>query len=194
MWETWVRSLGWEDPLEKEMATHSSILAWKIPWTEEPGGLQSTGLQRVRHDWATSLSLWLTERQARDLTVWLVVKKPGLSGLGPVVCPLRLLRGAHLNIACCQRRLGRASVYMFNLTLVRGVSREVSSFFPSPDFHLLPWVVMLPVLAAATVVGTGELPGALDATDSQVLLLSAVFVFFTGVNACSDLCPSLPAF
>ena len=43
MWETWVRSLGWEDPLEKEMATHSSILAWRIPWTEELGGLQSTG-------------------------------------------------------------------------------------------------------------------------------------------------------
>ena len=55
MRETQVRSLGREDPLEKEMATHSSILAWRIPWTEEPGGLQSTGLQRVRHDWATSL-------------------------------------------------------------------------------------------------------------------------------------------
>ena len=49
----WVRSLGQEDPLEKEMATRSSILAWRIPWTEEPGGLQSIGLQRVRHDWAT---------------------------------------------------------------------------------------------------------------------------------------------
>ena len=49
--ETWVRSLGQEDPLEKEMATHSSILAWRILWTEEPGGwLQSTGLQRVGHD------------------------------------------------------------------------------------------------------------------------------------------------
>ena len=47
MQDTRVRSLGWEDPLEKEMATHSSALAWKIPWTEEPGGLQSTGLQRV---------------------------------------------------------------------------------------------------------------------------------------------------
>ena len=47
--ETWVRSLGQEDPLEKEMATHSSILAWKILWTEEPGGLQSMGLQRVGH-------------------------------------------------------------------------------------------------------------------------------------------------
>ena len=50
MRETWIRSLGWEDPLEKEMATHYSILAWRIPWTEEPGGLQSTGLQRVGHD------------------------------------------------------------------------------------------------------------------------------------------------
>ena len=51
MRETWVQSLGWEDPLEKEMATHSSILAWRIPWTEETGGLQqSMGLQRVRHD------------------------------------------------------------------------------------------------------------------------------------------------
>ena len=48
--ETRVRSLGFEDPLEKEMAPHSSTLAWKIPWTEEPGRLQSMGLQRVRHD------------------------------------------------------------------------------------------------------------------------------------------------
>ena len=60
MQETWVWSLGWEDPLEKGMATHSSILAWRIPWTEEPGGLQSTGSQRVGHDWATSLSLSFT--------------------------------------------------------------------------------------------------------------------------------------
>ena len=50
MWETWVRSLDWEDPLGKEMAAHSSILAWKISWTEEPGGLQSMGSQRVGHD------------------------------------------------------------------------------------------------------------------------------------------------
>ena len=49
MWETWVRSLGREDPLEEGMATHSSILAQRIPWTEEPGGLQSMGSQRVGH-------------------------------------------------------------------------------------------------------------------------------------------------
>ena len=50
MWEIWVPSLGWEDPLEKEMATHSSTLAWRIPWREEPGRLQSMGLQRVGYD------------------------------------------------------------------------------------------------------------------------------------------------
>ena len=55
MQETRVRSLGREDPLEKELAAHSSIFAWKIPWTEEPSGLQSMGLQRVRHHGATSL-------------------------------------------------------------------------------------------------------------------------------------------
>ena len=54
MWEMWVRSLGQEDPLEKEMATHSSILTRIIPWTEEPGRLQAMGSQRVRHNWASN--------------------------------------------------------------------------------------------------------------------------------------------
>ena len=59
MWETRVQSMGQEDLLEKEMAIHSSMLAWKILWTEEPGRLQFMGLQRVRHDWVTSLSFFL---------------------------------------------------------------------------------------------------------------------------------------
>ena len=63
MWETWVQSLGWDDPLEKEMATHSSVLAWRIPWTEEPGGLQSMGSQRVRHGRATFTFSILREQQ-----------------------------------------------------------------------------------------------------------------------------------
>ena len=54
MQETWVQSLGWEDPLEKEMATHFGTLGWKIPWAEKPGRLQSVGFQRIKHDWATS--------------------------------------------------------------------------------------------------------------------------------------------
>ena len=54
---TWVQSLGWEDPLEKKMGTHSSILAWKTPWTEECGGLQSMGSQRIGHDFTTEQQL-----------------------------------------------------------------------------------------------------------------------------------------
>ena len=60
MWETQVRSLDQEDPLEKEMVTHSGILAWRIPWPEEPCRLQAMGSQRVGHDWATSLSLFFS--------------------------------------------------------------------------------------------------------------------------------------
>ena len=61
MWESRVQSLASEDPLEREMATHSSTLAWRIPWTEEPGGLQSMGSQGVRHDWVTNtLYTWYT--------------------------------------------------------------------------------------------------------------------------------------
>ena len=66
MWETQVWSLGWEDLLEKWMSTHSSILAWRSPWTEEPGGLQSMGLQRVRHDWATFTSLEGVDKGGED--------------------------------------------------------------------------------------------------------------------------------
>ena len=55
--QTWVLSLCWEDPLEEDMATHSSIPAWRIPWTEKPGGLQSTGSQKVGHDWAAGMAL-----------------------------------------------------------------------------------------------------------------------------------------
>jgi len=58
--ETWVRSLDREDPLEKEIATHSSTLAWKIIWMEEPGRLQTMGSQRAGHNWATSLSFFLS--------------------------------------------------------------------------------------------------------------------------------------
>ena len=64
----WVRSLGLEDPLEKEMATHSSILAWRIPWTEEPGGLQTTGSQRVRHNWSDRAHTHTSEN--RDLLLY----------------------------------------------------------------------------------------------------------------------------
>ena len=59
--ETWVRSLGWTDPLEEEMATHFNILAWRIPWTKKPGGLQFTGLQRAGHNLAHTHAYICTE-------------------------------------------------------------------------------------------------------------------------------------
>ena len=75
MQKTRVQSLGWEDPLEKEMATHSSTLAWKIPWTEEPGRLQFTRSQRAGHDWATSLSLVKAEHVLSPATEKLIRRK-----------------------------------------------------------------------------------------------------------------------
>ena len=72
-WETRDQSLGWEDPLEKEMATHSSVLAWRIPWMEEPGRLWSMGSQRVGHDWATSLSL--SQHTRSDLITYCYITK-----------------------------------------------------------------------------------------------------------------------
>ena len=80
MQETGVLSLGWEDPLEKEMATHSSVLAWRIPRTEEPGGLQSMGSQRVRHDRVTDtytpdtrVTLTYAVNKLKEVTVKLLV-------------------------------------------------------------------------------------------------------------------------
>ena len=78
--ETWVQSLGWEDLLEKEMATHSSTLAWKIPGTEKPGGLQSVGSQRVGHDWVTEHTqllynaMLVSAVQQRELTHHLLLE------------------------------------------------------------------------------------------------------------------------
>ena len=64
MWETHVQSLGWEDTLEESLATHSSIFAWRIPWTEEPGKLQSMGWQKVGHDWASNIFTFSTQQRA----------------------------------------------------------------------------------------------------------------------------------
>ena len=85
-WETWVRSLSLKDPMEKEMPTHSSILAWRIPWREEPGRLQSMGLQRVGHDWATSLHFTLhrSEISGWQNTAWMYP----FPNLEPVHCSM----------------------------------------------------------------------------------------------------------
>ena len=104
MRETRVQSLGQEDPLEKEMANHSSTLAWKIPQTEEPGRLQSMGLQRIRDDWANSLSL-SQSLLARTFSVLWIFYTPFITQLLSTVA-LPLLRQS-LNLCVC------LSVYLY---------------------------------------------------------------------------------
>ena len=99
MQEMWIWSLGREDPLKKEMATHSSILAWRIPRTEEPGGLRSVGFQRVGHDWACTRTegtdIWHTlsrENTAVHSDIMLVSEKCPLTVPFPWTQPLRYRR------------------------------------------------------------------------------------------------------
>ena len=91
MWETWVRSLGWKDPLEKGMITHSSILAWRIPWTEGPRGLWSMGLQRVRHSsWLSTDTCMQYFEVSRTVCLQASLKSPPLwsSWAGPSQLPV----------------------------------------------------------------------------------------------------------
>ena len=91
MWETWVWSLGWEDPLEKEMAVHSSILAWKIPWREETGRLQPMESQRVRHDWVTSPHFTSRKQNICSQESWYWPKKLKMTQVvGEIYCVLGL--------------------------------------------------------------------------------------------------------
>ena len=99
MWKTWVQSLGWEDPLEKEIATHSSILAWRIPWMKEPDGLQSMGSQRVGHNWATSLSLsFRILYQVDSLSLPLLF---GLVDIYPIPLPAGFFSDFSSCLYCC---------------------------------------------------------------------------------------------
>ena len=79
--ETWVRSLGQENPLEKEMAAHTCVLAWEIPWTEEPGGLQSVGLQRLEYDLVTKPTASPAQRSRMGLPCGGLASVPGLTKL-----------------------------------------------------------------------------------------------------------------
>ena len=83
--ETWVRFLGWEDPLGKEMATHSSILAWRIPWTEESGGVHSMGLQRIRHNKMANTCLIGASQVAEWLRICLPMQEHGKLTFNPWV-------------------------------------------------------------------------------------------------------------
>ena len=103
--ETWVRSLGWEDPLEKEMANHSSVLAWEIPWTEQPGGLQSMGSQN-RHDLTTKRFHPWSPMRTENGTPWEHEKGGGVAlGRMLTVRTVRLL--LHFRIQKGQRPWSR---------------------------------------------------------------------------------------
>ena len=101
MWDIWVRSLGWEDPLEKGMATLSSILAWRILWTEEPGELQSMGLQRVWHDWTTKHSKTFTYSRDEDVDISMGVEGWFICILEWGRSPLAQYTFCHLSLNLC---------------------------------------------------------------------------------------------
>ena len=146
MQETWVQSLGQGDPLEKGMATHSSILAWKMPWTEEPGGLRSIALQRVGHDWEhIQLILFLFDCYEHMIVCcfFLLDKWAYIQGTW----------GLHLNLVCwgCPQAPANSA-----LLLIEGLGLEGTS----PEPCLLPWAQvnseLLPVPFLA-VSGSGIL-------------------------------------
>ena len=154
MRETWVQSLGWEDPLEEGMATHSSILAWRIPWTQEPGGLQSMGSQKVGHSWMTKHSTQLEQNRdvlecvevhfmksgakvqqlQRHWTVlWKVTKNESSSSL-PLLDSSLWVPSAHLASAFCFSRLALFSVPVGHFS--RCVcSRASTAFFALVSSH-----------------------------------------------------------
>ena len=141
MRESQVRSLGWEDPLEKEMATHSSILAWKMPWTEEPGRLQTIGLQRTRHDRATSLSLSILNRWYTTYVSHIVVVVQFLSRVLLFVTPWT---------AACQASL--------SFTISRSLLKLmfIKSVMPSNHLILCHPLLLLPSIFPSIKVFSNE--------------------------------------
>ena len=144
MWETWVRSLDQEDPLEKEMATHSSILAWRIPGTEEPGGLPSMGSHRVGHDWsdlaAAAASLLALVgcspycHKESDTTEWLTLSRG--SGCGCRAWEsIHLVKGIWMLLPFAYRN--RAAVFMHRLLC----GHTFSLIWNNPWVELLAQVV-----------------------------------------------------
>ena len=109
--ETQDRSLGWKDPLEKETATHSSILAWRIPWMEEPGGLQSIRSQRVKYDWATELN-WTEWENWASLMAQMVQNLPAMqkTGFHPCVRKIPWRRNSYpLQYSCLENSMNGGS-------------------------------------------------------------------------------------
>ena len=121
----WVWSLGWEDPLEKKMATHSRSLAWRIPWTEEPGRWQSLGSQRVGHDWA---------HRAYMLTgMYGIYKGPSSQGYGFSCGHIWMWELVYTRLYTCASEEAETNMFVFNSVTWR--------------FELHKWIILLPVRA-----------------------------------------------
>ena len=134
MWQTPVRFLSQEDLLEKEMATHSSILVWKIPWTEEPRRLQSMAWQRVGHDWATSLSLsfleqFIVEHQGYSFySVWFKTQKYSLENILSQIMKMKVILCQWVSFRC-----STIFPYVFQL-ISRGWSFFKRALFGWPSY------------------------------------------------------------
>ena len=134
-WDTWARCLSWENPLEKEMATHSSILVWKIPWTEEPGGLQSTRSPRVRHS-RSNLARKHTRRNYWGSAPWSLYsamkESPAIRSLSNAVksspCYLQLEKSPCSNKDPAQPKINLKKI----MSLVNTQNHE--SFMPSLEW------------------------------------------------------------
>ena len=125
MWETQVRSLGWEDPLKRRMATHSSILTWRIPWTEEPGAQQATihGFWRVKHNWVTNT----------DTHTVIVFKNAGSQVLNSLEISIELLLW-FLILYFCYEIFFFCSITKLSLTFCNPFS------YSMPGFHILHYL------------------------------------------------------
>ena len=144
MWETWVQSLGQEDPLEEGMATHSSILAWRIPWTEEPGEPQSMRSPRVRHDWATKhTALLLLGGGVISLLVWTICNP-----LSPLVV-LHLWEESLTSVKLLKVLLSFTLFYSergertSNLTRQKNLEREINLVYLSNFLLSSPFLLLL---------------------------------------------------
>ena len=140
MQETWVRSLGWEDPLEEGMATYSNVLAWRIPWTEEPDRSQSMWSQRVGHNWATELNWMITEDfpggSDDKESAWNAGDLGSIPGLG------RSLGGGHgnpLQCFCLENPRNRRAWW----ATVHGVGKNQTKWLRTQ------WWVMLSIFSCA---------------------------------------------
>ena len=145
MQDTRVWSQGWEYPLEKEMATHSSILVWWIPWTEEPGAVQSMGLKRVRHDWVTFTLHWITSEVSAvpkclepwNLNIRAVVSLLLLCGMGSGWKHLDSVYRIWLASTAANRR--GTGIFPSKCFLPLFLRQRRLSWYPLEMSHMSPW-------------------------------------------------------